>query len=105
MGQQIGEASEDFPLRRGAREAVIEADIEDKCFASGVTDGPKITDRVASEKGLRKVPDLTGECEIPEERMGNSERLSELTSPDRVLHQFGEEGVRTVVKPLHVGAG
>src|ERR1700719_2740913 len=100
MGQQVREAGEKFPLRRCVREAVIEADIEHKGFASGMTDGPQITGRVASEKRLRKVPDFTGERETPEERMRNRERLPELTSPDRIFHQFGEEGVRIVVKPL-----
>ena len=53
MGQQIGEAGEDLPLRRGVCEAVIEANIKDECFACGVADGPKIADGVAPEKRLK----------------------------------------------------
>ena len=50
MGQQVREAGEKFSLRRGVREAVIESDIEHKGFASGITEGPQIAGRVASEK-------------------------------------------------------
>lgn len=76
MGQQIGKAGEHLPLRRGVREAVTEADIKDKCFACGVADGPKIANGVAAEKRLCEVPDFTGEGKVPEQRMGNRERLS-----------------------------
>ena len=89
MGQQVREAGEKFPLRRGVREAVIEADIEHKGFASGITDGPQIAGRVASEKWLRKVPDFTSQRKIAEEGMRNRHGLSELASPDRIFHQFG----------------
>jgi len=75
MGRQIGEACEYLPLRRGVREAVIEADIKYECFACRVADGRKIADGVAPEKRLREVPHFTGEGEVPEERVGNRELL------------------------------
>jgi hypothetical protein len=105
MGQQIGKAREDLPLRRRMREAVIEADIKDERFACGVADSPKIADGVAPEKRLREVPDFTGESEGLEERMRYRKRLSELASPHRVFSQLGEEGVRVIVKSFHVRAG
>ena len=104
VGQQISEAHEGLPLRRRVRETVIEADIKDERFACRVADGPKIADGVAPEKRLREVPHFTGERKVLEERMRNRKRLSELASPNRVLCQFGEEGVRVIVKSFHVRA-
>ena len=86
MGQQIGKASEDLPLRRRVRETVIESDIKDERFACRVADCPKIADGVAPEKRLREVPHFTGERKVLEERMRNRKRLSELTSPNGVLY-------------------
>jgi hypothetical protein len=105
VGQQISEASERLPLRRRMRETVIESDIKDERFACRVADGPKIADGVAPEKRLREVPYFTGERKVLEERMRNRKRLSELASPNGVLYQFGEEGVRVIVKSFHVRAG
>ena len=105
MGQQISEASEDLPLRRRVRETVIESDIKNERFACRVADAPKIADGVAPEKRLREVQHFTGERKVLEERMRNRKRLSELASPNAVLYQFGEQGVRVIVKSFHLRAG
>jgi hypothetical protein len=86
-------------------EAVIEGDIKDERFACRVANGPKIADGVAPEKRLREVPDFAGEGKVLEERMRNRKRLFELASPDRIFHQFSEQGVRVIVKSFHVHAG
>src|SRR2546422_10797198 len=67
--KQIGESGEGLPVRRGAGESVIEAEIEDERLPRRVADGPKIADRIASKKRLREVPDFPGKNEILEERM------------------------------------
>lgn len=83
MGQQIGEGSEDLPLRRGVREAVIEADIKDKRFPRRVADGPEISHHVASKKRLCEVSEFARESDVFEERVRNGQRLPKLCTAQR----------------------
>jgi hypothetical protein len=80
---QIGEPCENFPLRRGARESVIEAGVKYKSFPRRVADGPEIAHRIASKKRLREVPDFARESEVFEERVRDGQRLPELCAAHR----------------------
>ena len=74
VGQEIGKACEDLPVRGCGGEASVEGGVEDQVGLGDVRDGEegaygirardRVVGAIGGGEGLRFVPDLSGEAQV-----------------------------------------
>ena len=82
---------------------MIESGIDDEVFSHWVRDGPEISYSVAIGERLGEVPQLTSQGE-GSQRMGDGERLAELSAADGDVGLLGEDSVYVKVEAAEVFA-
>src|SRR2546430_706584 len=69
MRKQVRESRECFPLRRAARQTVIEPNVKNQRSPRGIANCPQISGRIAANKWLSEMPDLARERKSMQEGM------------------------------------
>jgi len=68
--QQVGKSCKYFPSRRGTRQSPVKAAVEDQILAGVVVDRPEVSDSIAAEKWLSKMPEFSREANLSSDRGG-----------------------------------